>query len=297
MPSLLKRALKFARDFPPINTALTYLSRWLFGRIDRIVRVSVRHLPRKGIVRVTLPNDRTLVLRADDADPIPSELFWHGWDGYETGSAHAFFALAQRAGCVIDVGAHSGLYALLAAHAHPSARVIAVEPMPATFERLKANVARNRVANVTCVRAALGRKRERRALYYYEPGLPFVASFSEQFVRGRAPGTARVRHDEVDVLLLDELVGDLLPTVDLVKLDCEGHELAVLQGGRATLEASRPTILMEVLPGADCEALEALLRPYGYRFRILSADGPIEVPRIVPYDRCPNYLLTVGPEG
>jgi hypothetical protein len=39
-----------------------------------------------------------------------------------------------------------------------------------------------------------------------------------------------------------------LPKVDFIKVDVEGHELAVLRGAVATLERCMPTLLVEIDP-------------------------------------------------
>lgn len=289
----IKSLLKWVRDVPLFNIPVTELARWVNRIGTRATRWAVRHLPRRGLVRLTLPNGNTLVLLSDATDPIPNELFWRGWDGYEPQSTMTFFGLATRAATVVDVGAHSGLFSMLAAHANPAARVVAVEPFPATFARLEANVARNHLQNITCIRAAMGSAPDRRKLFFYESGLPFVASFSEQFVRARADSPNAIRHEVVEVRTLDELVSELgLGGLDLLKLDCEGFELEVLQGGRSSIQAWRPAILLEVLPDARSEELENVLRPLGYRFQLLTSDGPLEVPKLLPHLRCPNYLAT-----
>jgi len=59
-----------------------------------------------------------------------------------------WFHLAARAGIVLDVGAHVGFYALLAAHANPKGRVFAFEPHPSVYGRLIRNLSLNGVENV-----------------------------------------------------------------------------------------------------------------------------------------------------
>ena len=47
----------------------------------------------------------------------------------------------------------------------------------------------------------------------------------------------------VQVRRLDEFG---ISKVDFIKIDVEGHELEVLKGGAATIEASRPILLIEI---------------------------------------------------
>jgi hypothetical protein len=52
----------------------------------------------------------------------------------------------------------------------------------------------------------------------------------------------------VNVTTLDAFFADVPRGPNFLKIDVEGHELAVLEGARQTLEKHRPTILLE------CEA-------------------------------------------
>ena len=66
-----------------------------------------------------------------------------------------FEQLAQRAAAVIDIGAHTGVYTLVAACGRNRPTVVAIEPHPGNAARLRHNVALNR-AEVTVIEAAAG---------------------------------------------------------------------------------------------------------------------------------------------
>lgn len=60
--------------------------------------------------------------------------------------------------------------------------------------------------------------------------------------------------------------------LDLIKLDVDGHELEVLQGGIGVLSEFRPILVMEIAPyvhedAGNFVALIGLLRDTGYSFR------------------------------
>jgi FkbM family methyltransferase len=67
-----------------------------------------------------------------------------------------FLELLAPGATVIDVGANSGLFSLLAAASDPTVRVHAIEPVLGVFSLLEANVGLNRASNITCHRAACG---------------------------------------------------------------------------------------------------------------------------------------------
>jgi hypothetical protein len=86
-----------------------------------------------------------------------------------------------------------------------------------------------------------------------------------------------------------------LERVDLVKIDTESTEPQVLQGMLQTLTRDRPNIICEVLKGRGSEqAVEDLLSPLGYRFYLLTPDGPKLRDRIVGHPQWLNYLFTTS---
>jgi hypothetical protein len=62
-------------------------------------------------------------------------------------------------------------------------------------------------------------------------------------------------------LTIDEIN---LPRVDFIKIDIEGMELEALEGGRATIEKSRPVMLIEKIK-ADSTQLLGWLESRGYK--------------------------------
>jgi FkbM family methyltransferase len=153
----------------------------------------------------------------------------------------------------IDVGANIGHYAkrfsdLVGAEG----RVIAFEPVPATFELLTSNVARFEHANVTLLNLAAS------------DGCRPVSMNVPRFETGlRNYYQAAITPQGGDVAALTCAIDSLqLPAgrVRLIKIDAEGHDAVALRGGRALLERDRPVIVIESASG---EVLE-LMRSLGY---------------------------------
>jgi FkbM family methyltransferase len=124
----------------------------------------------------------------------------------------------------VDIGANRGSYTVLAGAA-VGANVIAVEPVPDTFENLQANVNLNGMADrVDCFNIGLGDK---------EGELVFTADASDCVNHVLTESETVGETVKVSVRLLDGLVGDRSPF--LIKMDVEGYEWFVLQGGLNTL--------------------------------------------------------------
>ena len=88
-------------------------------------------------------------------DRIAIKLARRGLEGYEGETIRMFLAIVQNAHTVIDIGANTGLFALLVAKARPACRVWAFEPVPFIFDMLKANVRLNGLSNLEAVPAAV----------------------------------------------------------------------------------------------------------------------------------------------
>ncbi len=184
-------------------------------------------------------------------------------------------------GIAIDVGAHGGQFTRLLAGLVPRGLVVAVEPSGYTRSVLRPALWVRGVRNVVVVAAALGAKSgvavlhtpiKRRGDMGY--GLATIA----------APATAArgtVVDEPVAVTTLDALVAALaLARVDFVKADIEGHEAAMIAGGRETLQRHRPALLLEhdakflARAGADADTLWAELISLGYQPHGLAGDVP-----------------------
>jgi FkbM family methyltransferase len=228
---------------------------------------------------------------------VSNQVFWRGWLGYEPETSPLFFRLAARAAVMLDVGAHVGFFSLLAGHANSHGRVYAFEPLAAAFERLGQNIARNKLSNVEAIAAAVA-DAAGDLEFFHAPtskSIPSSSSLSYEFMAG----TADLQKTTVPVMRLDDFVQEKgLERVDLIKIDTESTEPAVLVGAHMTLDRHHPNIICEVLHGRGAEQkLEEVLAPLGYRYYLLTPEGPAPRERIEGHPEWLNYLfsaLTVG---
>ena len=300
MSLTLKSGLKRLRDSQPFNLVATSLARACVGSSSEW---AIKHLPRTGMVTSALPNGRVLRLRTQGDDWVSNQVFWRGWTGYEPELTPLFFRLARAARATLDVGAHVGFYSLLAAHANPSGRVLAFEPLPKAAERFRRNVAENRLTNVELFECALG-DAEGSATLYHEPdsaeGVPTSSGLSSDFFQLPYYVSHGVKAGiDVRVRTLDEVARERnVARIDLIKIDTETTEPAVLAGAAKTLERDRPDLVFEVLPGqGTSEAITRLLKPLGYTFYHLRDDGPARREEIEDHADWWNYLARARGDG
>jgi FkbM family methyltransferase len=201
------------------------------------------------------------------------------YDGFETAEA-AFVTRFLRPGMtVLDVGAHHGLYTLLASKCvGRTGRVIAFEPSPRERRRLALHLRINRCGNVDVHPCALGDRAGSAHLFLVEGIHDWCNSLRLPNVEER---TSRVT---VEVRRLDHLLETIgWPRVDFIKLDVEGAELSVLKGAPQLLRGNvRPAILAEVQDvrttpwGYAAREIVRFLADAGYGWFALADDGSLE---------------------
>lgn len=154
---------------------------------------------------------------------------------------------------VLDIGANVGHYTVrLAELVGATGRVIALEPIPQTFELLASNAAG--LDNVTLLNVAASEDSQifGTRIPCYDSGL---SNYYRAELTNACDGSVPVISVAVDSLRIPDRVG-------LVKLDVEGHELSALKGMAGLLACDKPVLIVE---GNDRGA-ESFLRSQGYAF-------------------------------
>lgn len=197
---------------------------------------------------------------------LPCGVWWLAEEGildqkllfgeFETMERRFVKRLLRRDMTVVDVGAHHGLYTLLASKCVGwDGRVVAIEPSPRERLRLEKHLRLNRSSNVELIPCAAGEDPGEAELYVVE-------RFNDVCNSLRFPDTPEsVKTQQVQVRRLDDILSELdISKVDFMKLDAEGAELSVLYGATKLLNRSpRPAMLVEVQ--------DVRTKPWGYAAR------------------------------
>ncbi len=142
----------------------------------------------------------------------------------------------SKGGFAFDIGAHVG--DRTGSFLRLGASVVAVEPQPQIFRALRLLYGRHPKASL--IPAALGAERGTLRLHVNRAN-PMVATASRAFIDAASDaetwqGQVWDSAIEVPVTTLDALIAEH-GVPDFVKIDVEGHELAVLRGLRTPLAA------------------------------------------------------------
>ncbi len=283
----LERIVRGSRDnMTPIERALGVLRPVLGDRVAELIRTNLpsrkpqlwERLPRTLFRRaelawrarfdsrsparsviVSLPGIDALMELAPRDSILDLTVFLFGV--WEISGTRFVQSVLEPGMTVIDVGANSGYYTLLASHlVGNQGHVYAFEPLPGPVEGLTRNVELNGFRNVTIKRVALGSGEGQSILY------PSVVENNDG-LGSLLPGPDRsVVGVEVPMISLDHVVEELPDRqVNLIKVDVEGSEAEVFTGARTILSSpDAPLLLFESFD--VCPIIESLAR-FGYEVR------------------------------
>jgi FkbM family methyltransferase len=194
-----------------------------------------------------------------------------------------------------DVGANIGLMAVPVLSANPTCRVASFEPSPNSLPFLRKTVE----TSVYRTRWSVVAK----ALCDQEGQMEFFLGEAKDSLFEGLGNHRQIQHQRsvsVPVSTLDkewQVLGK--PEVSLVKIDVEGAEGLVLDGGLELLKTQTPNLVVEwyedyLRPLGTCpERLLALAQELGYRVFSIPTGVPIDEPSALKVQMmiCSNFLL------
>jgi FkbM family methyltransferase len=186
--------------------------------------------------RVVKVGDATYTMRSDADD-----LYLKGITGeFEPDLGRVFKAVVKPGGVAIDVGANLGFTAVILAQL--ARRVIAYEISPMTLPYLEQNVAASGHGNIEIVPVGLGAVPGEVELTMH----PMYRAAT--FIGDHQTADRRYHESELgQVRTLDSEVARLgLDAVDFIKIDVEGFEKFVIEGGARSIATHRPVAVMEM---------------------------------------------------
>jgi FkbM family methyltransferase len=161
----------------------------------------------------------------------------------------------QRGQTVLDVGAHIGCFTIRAAKmVGQEGKVLSFEPSSENYSLLRKNISINGLHNIEVFNCALSNAaRDDAELYISE------SSGSNSLFKREGKGIESTKPERVVLKTLDTVMHDAkLSRVDILKVDAEGSELAILKGGEDTIRRFHPKITGEAHPSFSDSAQSIL---------------------------------------
>jgi FkbM family methyltransferase len=243
----LRKIYTFAIRVPILGSAMKNFSRAAIP-LGALVWTSIRSGPGKGLWIHLNPRYEMEYLHGD----------------YEAPVGRILLANLRPGTVFYDVGAHIGVFSLMAARslgAHGS--VFVFEPDPSNLRRIKEQASRNQLDAIRIIPKAawstIGRLRFQRA------------SFRSCMNRGVLVEDASAAEEstiEVESITLDAVAREhALPS--LIKIDVEGSEAAVLHGSEEIFRSVKPLLVCEIHHEQASSDVTHWLLARGYMFQWL----------------------------
>ncbi|EJL33837.1 FkbM family methyltransferase [Novosphingobium sp. AP12] len=232
---------------------------------------------------------------SNELDTVGITVRTHGLAAYEPPVSDILIEIVKSsAGLMFDIGANTGLYTLAAAAANPTAHVIAFEPLEPVRNLLQHNIGLNPSLAHRITVEPVGLSSEAGSFSFYETindrgYISTSSSFEPQHVK--MVGDAYVER-VIRTVTLDSFAQSLgEQRVSFMKIDVEGHEHAVVTGGRRFLAEHRPIFTIELLGAAESRPIDEFLLDANYVAFAMAHDALRQRERMMFFPDAWNHLL------
>lgn len=223
----------------------TWRIRWLFGRMldlrfHRKIRETIlnpfayycalfiKFFPNlhNSPIKIQLKDGKVLFVRSWATGFIFTEIFIDG----------VYDVLSDIPNQIIDIGANTGLFILRAKQLWPDASILAFEPEPNNYQALSETIRVNGLTNVEALNAAVADKEGSIELFLHPRNIGGHSTVK--------------RYSAISIVVkayrLDKIINSLpYQKCDLLKVDCEGGELAIFRSLDSRTAKSIGTIVYE----------------------------------------------------
>lgn len=248
-------------------------------------------IPNRYIVHFYINNNDILLANADRCS-IAKKLFWdHGirQPTEDNISISLFYYLSQTSDVVLDIGTNSGLFALVAAKANSSAKIIAFDILPEALHIFYDNIMINNLAGKILFRlCGVGSNGQVFSAPLYEISSEMPSSLSLDNIIETSCNV------QVPVSSLDEILD---PFADnsravLIKIDTEGTEVDIFINGLKSLELFRPDIICEILSFSNYSKIDSILSLFNYSRYLITDRGLLLCDVLKPSAKFKDWYFT-----
>ena len=282
----MKKLIKQFYNIIPLKKQLFTLVKTVYTPDENIYK----HLHFHGVMDVKV--NKTAKFKINHYGfQIENEIFWKGLEnGWEKNSVSIWVKLAQNAVTIFDIGANTGIFALIAKAVNPTAEIYAFEPILRVQQKLHENILLNNY-DIHSYPLAISNNTGK-AYIYDNPSSEVVYSVTVNGYMNEADLIGTVK-TEIDIISLDSFIEENeIKSIDLMKIDVETHEGEVMEGFMKYLPIFKPTFLIEILRNEVGERVQKCLTGLDYLFYNINENGEVVlVDKIMRRGHNYNYLL------
>lgn len=221
------RLISFFRniDLPGFRKISLLLPKWLLPKAEKV-----------GDHILKIPSGLRLWINPSKDHGVERCLFETGT--YEKGTLEFMEGHLKSGDTFVDIGANIGLMSLVGMKSvGKSGNVWSFEANPKTFDILEKNIQLNEMDSIHAFGCGLGENKETLALY---DNWSINRGAASTVVKGENASSINIT-----ILPLDEVVSGQSLSVDMIKIDVEGMEMAVLNGADKTIRDNQPILIVE----------------------------------------------------
>ncbi|OFX56519.1 MAG: methyltransferase [Bacteroidetes bacterium GWA2_30_7] len=246
-----------------------------------------KHLYFKGNFKVSINKYKSFKIRHYGYF-IENEIFWTGLANvWEKESLKIWMKLCETSDVIIDIGANTGVYSLIAKTINNNSKVYAFEPVKRIFSKLQDNISLNKFDIISIEKAVSNSDGN---AIIYDTNSEHIYSVTVN--KNLSDTGIKVFETKIETVTLNSFIKEYnLLKIDLIKIDVETHEAEVLEGFNEYISVFRPSILIEILNDEVGQKVNNLVSNLDYLyFNVDEKKGVMQVDKIKKSDNY-NYLL------
>jgi FkbM family methyltransferase len=255
MKHLLFKFIIFFWKISPFKKTLSSLIK----KQPRIMGKLYQDLRIKGKMNVSISKTSFQLFNPGNTT-IENEIFWKGILGWEKTSMELWIELCKGANTILDIGANSGVFSIIASAVNPNSEIIAFEPVKRTTEIFKRNLDLNPDFKIKLIEKAVSNNAGKFMFYDVPTDTQYSASLNPQMLSSIEN---RISY-EVDTITLDTFSEIKGKQIDLIKLDVEMHEPEAIEGMIELIKINKPTFLMEILTDEIANKIQKMFSEFDY---------------------------------
>lgn len=270
--------LKAIRKIKIINLFFRVIFKALQHRSTALFDFMIARWPTSGVIDCTFEGYKFKMYNECD-NPELNSFYYHSTKYQEENDLKLFTELAKHSRTVIDIGANTGIFSVLAGLANHTADIYAIEPYPPNYSRLNINLRLNSCSNVKTLQLAMGESSGTVEFTVPESNaITDVSSVNGEFSKSIYP-EMKWKKEVVTLDTLDNIKSaNKIEKIDLIKCDVETYEMSVFRGMDHILTVDRPVILFECFLDPERQVFfNGILKKYDYYVYNILTEGIVHL--------------------